>query len=638
MRRGRWGCSEAAARLAARGRGLLLAGAALLLAAMAPPATATPLQRPATLQVLASEQPQAPAADDPRWLPAEPGRPQPGRSAWYRLQWQAPSVDGPAALYLPYFHGGGRVLLNGVAVAEIAPGSDALRVRYERPWLLPLPPGALRAGGNALLIQAHAEYQGSATELPPLALGALDALRPAYERRLFVVRTLPILTWVAGTVVGVLVLLIWWRRRSERLYGLFGLAALLWAQRTSTFVLEQLPPAAWEAWRAVYHGATGGFVAAMALFALALAGWTRRGLTRGLLGYAALGPLLFIALGEEGAAMRLWLAGLLLVGLGLLGVALAAAWRRRTPASLALAATLVLGVLAGVHDQLLATRSPLLLEALPGWSAHKLFLLHHAANLLLLVMGVLLALRFVHTLDAVEQANRTLEARVREREREIAANYQRIAVLQREQAATDERQRIMRDLHDGLGAQLFTSLLRAERGAMDGTAMADALRGAIDQMRVTLEALAGEEQDLDAAFGNFRFRWDARLREAGLTPHWDLALPEPADGAAPALSPHDALQVLHVVQEALTNVLKHARATEVRVRVAAAHGELAVDVVDNGAGAPPAAATPGGRGRANLRARASRLGGAVHWQDEGPGLRVSLRAPLRDAQPAPGGA
>jgi hypothetical protein len=70
-------------------------------------------------------------------------------------------------------------------------------------------------------------------------------------------------------------------------------------------------------------------------------------------------------------------------------------------------------------------------------------------------------LRFIGALAGLETANRTLEARVLERERQIAASYERIASLQREQAATDERQRIMRDLHDGLGSQLFTSLSRS---------------------------------------------------------------------------------------------------------------------------------------------------------------------------------
>jgi signal transduction histidine kinase len=285
---------------------------------------------------------------------------------------------------------------------------------------------------------------------------------------------------------------------------------------------------------------------------------------------------------------------------------------------------LSLAFAAGVHDQLVASSSPLLARWLPGWTDHRLFLLHHAANLLLLVMGTLLAMRFARTLSAVEAANRTLEARVQQREREIAASYERIAVLQREQAATDERQRIMRDLHDGLGSQLFTSLSRAERGALDATAMSDTLRSAIDQMRIAIEALASEEQDFRTAFGNFRFRWDARLRECGLRPVWQVELPDDVL----AIAPHDALQILHIAQEALTNVLKHARARSVTVSLRHEGGVLALDVQDDGPGPPEGAALPaGGRGRSNMALRAERLGGTLELQLGPQGGRVSLRLP-----------
>ncbi len=424
-------------------------------------------------------------------------------------------------------------------------------------------------------------------------IGPQSELHTLYERRFFVVRTLPILTWIAGSVVGLLVFFIWLQRRDEALYGLFGLAALLWAQRTSTFVLEVLPPATWELWRMAYHLSTGGFVIVMALFVLNLAGWSRRGLTRGRVAYGGLGLVLFLVLFlvlGEGAATRAWTAGLLVVGLGNLFTAMAAAWLQRRWDTVALAAALVVSVVAGVHDQLVATRSPLVMETWPLWGDHHLFLLHHAANLLLLVIGILLALRFVHSLNAVEAANRRLEARVQQREREIAANYQRIAVLQREQAAADERQRIMRDLHGGLGSQLFTSLSRAERGAMDPQSMTDSLRGAIDQMRVAIEALASEERDFETASGDFRFRWDARLRDAGLTPRWEVLIPEAWPGAAAALAPHDALQLLHIIQEALTNVLKHARASSVLIR------RVLADIEDNGAGSGAACPAHAGGG------------------------------------------
>lgn len=644
MKHGRWACSDVCAGRSWRAMlgwlttglvaGLAAASFGLwpALAAAQGPSEIMPTQA----QIIVTDSAMPPAADDPRWQPQALARAVPGPSAWYRVRFDAPAPDGSTMLYLPYLYGGGRILLNGSPAAEVLHSSTRLRIRWERPMLLPLPEAALKPTGNELLIHAYAEHRGTWTALPRLAVGTQSALQPAYERRLFFVRTLPILTWVSGSVVGLLVLLIWLQRREEVLYGLFGLAALMWAQRTSTFVLETLPAGAWDTWRAVYHLCTGGFVVAMALFVLNLAGWSRRGLTRALMAYWALGPLVFLAIGE-GAAARLWTAGLLPVGLGMLVAAIAAAGHRRTGETLAIAGAVVLSVLAGVHDQLLATSSPLLTHWLPDWGDHRLFLLHHAANILLLVMGVLLALRFVRSLNAVEEANRTLEERVQQREREIAASFERIATLQREQAATDERQRIMRDLHDGLGSQLFTSLSRAERGAMDSGAMADSLRGAIDQMRVAIEALASEEQDFQAAFGNFRFRWDARLREAGVAPIWDVTIPDPSVDAASAVQPHEALQLLHIVQEALTNVIKHARATAVTVHLSIQGGQLAVDIEDKGQGGRAAAPGPGaagvahtgGRGRANMRNRAQRLGGQIEWLALATGTRVSLRAPWR---------
>ena len=58
---------------------------------------------------------------------------------------------------------------------------------------------------------------------------------------------------------------VWWSRRREVLYGLFGLAVALWGVRTLTFVVEQLPAQNWWLWRIVYHGATGGFIVTMLL-------------------------------------------------------------------------------------------------------------------------------------------------------------------------------------------------------------------------------------------------------------------------------------------------------------------------------------------------------------------------------------
>lgn len=565
-----------------------------------------------------------PPNDDPRWQKALLPDSTPAPVAWYRVEFQSqPSDDaGLWMLYLPYMYGGGRVWLNGEPVAAVLEGNAQRRVRWERPLLLPLPLSLLRDGANVLHLRPVSAQLSSSNGLAPIAIGTQDQLQPIFERRLFFVRTVPVVTVVAGSAAGLLFVFIWLSRRQEVLYGLFGAAVLLWAARTTTFVFDSMPTAVWPLWRLLYHATTGGLVIVMTLFALAMAGWYRRRVALGLFVYWLLGPLLFMLGGARSDELvgRWWVLGLIPIGVAMLAITVAAGWRQRSGGTLAVALALTLAVAAGVHDYLIAWRSPGLIGLWPHWSAQRFFLLHHAANLLLLVMGTLLTIRFVRSLEGLEESNRTLEARVAARETEIAASYRRITALQREQATTDERQRIMQDLHDGLGSQLFTSLLRAERGALDRAATTDALRQAIDEMRVAIEALASDEQDFRTAFGNFRFRWDQRLRDAGVTPQWRIELPD----TVLAVPPHDALQLLRILQEALTNVIKHARAEKVQVSLRQFAGELTLEVHDDGIGLPSNPGKLGGRGLANMRARANKLGAYLSHECTARGTRVAL--------------
>jgi len=273
----------------------------------------------------------------------------------------------------------------------------------------------------------------------------------------------------------------------------------------------------------------------------------------------------------------------------------------------------------------------------------RIFLLSHAANLLLLVMVSILTLRFVQALDEAEALNLRLEERVGAREAELRARQAEVVRLEREQAGADERQRLMQDLHDGLGSQLFVTLSRVEQGRTTPQAVAQMLRDCIADMRLTFEVVTPEAPDLHSVLGNFRFRWETLLREAGLQTHWQLELPE--DGAA-TLAPQPLMQALRVTQEALTNVLRHAGARRVDVRWRLDRTGLEVQVADDGRGfpSPPRVggdghgasdgATPrdtpvaqGGRGVSGMRQRAERLGGRLEMVSGVGGTRVTLRVP-----------
>lgn len=570
--------------------------------------------------------PPGPDADwQPVTLPDLWPRSRPGAEpavAWYRMTFEH---AGPSwAAYLPYLYDGGEVWLNGALVARIQENSEQVRVRWIRPHLVQLPPALLAPGANALMVRAALPRAGAALRFPRVTVGPADALARVHDHRFFWTTVTPQITTVVCLLVALCVLFIWWRRPGEVMYGLFGLAVALWGVRTLNFFVEVMPWAWWPAWRTLYHAATGGFIVVMTMLAWRMAGIRMPWFERALVAYWLIGPVWMLAQGvaAEPFVNRYWVGGFLPIGATIIGVSVWSLVQRRTLESAALPVTMTIAVLAGMHDYLVNWElDPPFLAA---WAMHRVNLLHFGADLVLVAMGGLLTARFVRTLHSVELMNQTLESRVADREKELVANYARMAALERENAAAQERQRIMREIHDGMGSQLFVSLSRLERGELGTRDTADALRDCIAEMRMALDTLAPQELDFRSTLGNFLFRWRNQLLACGIRPSWDIAVPD----EDLQVSPHAALQLLRVAQEALTNVVKHAQATAVDVQLRLAGEQLELEVRDNGVGAGGSAPAAAGHGVGNMRVRAEQLGGRLDVQDGEPGTRVTVHVPL----------
>lgn len=211
---------------------------------------------------------------------------------------------------------------------------------------------------------------------------------------------------------------------------------------------------------------------------------------------------------------------------------------------------------------------------------------------------------------------------------ELSRQQQRLVEVENERTLLLERQRLMRDMHDGLGSTLASSLAAVERGLMTPAEVAELLRDCVDDLRAVIDSLEPVEHDLVALLAMLRFRLGRRLDAAGIALDWRMDdLP-----ALEWLGPFEALQVMRVVQEALANIVKHARAS--RVRVEASHGDGAVQVciADDGCGFDTAAPLAG-RGLRLLRQRANNLGGSVEIQSQrdsqAAGTRITLRLPVQ---------
>jgi signal transduction histidine kinase len=233
--------------------------------------------------------------------------------------------------------------------------------------------------------------------------------------------------------------------------------------------------------------------------------------------------------------------------------------------------------------------------------------------------------RVARALAETQRMNAELEERVQQKQKQLERNFEQLERLSREAAVVEERQRIMTDMHDGIGAQLISALSMVESGQAPPAEIAAALRECIDDLRLTIDSLESTENELLPALGNFRYRIDARLRAVGIALDWEVSdLPDLS-----YLSPRNLLHILRILQEAIANVLKHAQATHVRVEVGslAERRRIFIRLTDNGRG--HAASAGEGRGLGNMRRRASELGGHLSVSSTQEGTVVELLLPIR---------
>ena len=152
------------------------------------------------------------------------------------------------------------------------------------------------------------------------------------------------------------------------------------------------------------------------------------------------------------------------------------------------------------------------------------------------------------------------------------------------------------------------------------------LRSCIDDLRLSIDAADQSMDSLPLALGNLRFRMAPRLQAAGITLRWSaLDLSD-----ALVLAPEKRLPVLRIIQESITNTLKHANASTLRVGVTNTASALTVDISDDGHGFDIETSRHGARGKGlnSLDKRARMLGARLAISSSPQGTRILLVVPL----------
>lgn len=543
-------------------------------------------------------------------------------SGWYQFRFQMPSEFDPLqAVYLPKLGLNAAVWVNGQSVGNGGRFSEPYGRNWNRPLLFLVSPGLLRPGDNVLHVRLLSNAYTQAS-LHPIAIGPDRALRPVYERALFLRVTLNQTASLLIASMGMLMLSLWWRRRQDVAYGYFGLSALIWAAQSSNLYLREAPIST-EYWEIAINGSFQVFSAFLLISLLRYSAAGGRPLIP-LLWFSVLAsPItqLMVPARHYLALTSYWHVFTLVCAVATMGFLLRAAiqWKNRDAALMAAAMSLVV-VLAG-HDWLMHSQQIWLRR--PHEFLDDVYLLHYSAPLIFLSVGLIMTSRFVRVLNEFEALNDDLETRVRAKHVQLEDSYARMRALEMEQAVGAERERIYRDLHDDVGAKLLSLVYRA--GTPES---ADLARSALQDLRDVVSTTQQGNLSLAAVCADWRAECEQRLSEAGILLDWS----QTGDFDSCDLTQPQALNLGRILREAVSNLIKHAQAGRAWIEIGLDAQFLYLSVRDDGVGCAGNSARPPGRGVRNMEQRASRIGAVFSRESQaGSGCLIHLRLAYGDA-------
>lgn len=529
----------------------------------------------------------------------------------------AAASKGPTGLYLSSVHHTLVLWLNGERVADTGSLGPPMARNHNRPQLIGLPEHLLRPGENRLRIDVHSDPPGSGF-LPAPVIGPMAGLEPHYAQRYWLrVGAMNVITIATLALCGVM-LTLWYFRREETMYLWFSITAGLWLLYLLNYQVVA-PPFDAQAWVVlVRFAALGWFVLGIVIFINRFLGAPQPRYERTLAVMYTLLPAALLLPDFATAShwgLRAFTPLVWLLGLDPAIKMTRAVWGRSDQEIIWLTYSGLAILVLGVHDILL--NSGLISRE------HGHYLIY-APPVTVMVFTWMLVRRFVRALHASEVLNRELEQRVAEKVDEARRAYDRLGAVERESALRSERERIMRDMHDGVGGHLVSTLYLVQRGQYSAEEVRLALKQALDDLRLMIDSMESPEGELPLALANMRARLTPQLAKAGIQLQWNV------DDAVESvtLGPAHTLQVMRIVQEAITNAVKHSGATHIALGCTRRPGGIRVEVRDDGRGLPPdAPPAPSGRGLSNMRHRAVQIGAELEVQPAHPGVAVVLEMP-----------
>ncbi len=525
----------------------------------------------------------------------------------------------PYGIYFQRIGSTAEISLNGTILTRLGdvrrPNTDDFA---KGPQYVSVPPRLL---GRDNVLRVHLRADGGRRGgLSALAVGPEDEVRERYVDNYRWRVSASVVVTIFSLLVGAVALALWATQtdpgtlyfgRRDSIYLAAGLAEICWALRVGDVAIEQ-PPLPWPLWGVVVTAAFGGWFCGIALFCHHVAGWHRHRSMPwvstalwALFGSSILASTLSLLLNKP-IYLTAWLGSANVLFIIYAVVYLVGAIRRPEPARLLVAAAGMLNVAMGVRDWITIRLSGSLADS--TW-------IRYSSILFGLVLGYIAITRFRAASGQAHDLMANLASRVSEKEAALQQSYARVEQLAREQERTSERARILRDMHDGVGAHISSAIRQLQSGKASNAQVLQTLRDSLDQLKLQIDSMNLPPGDITALLANLRYRLEPRFAASDIELQWDVDLIAPVQ----RLDAHAMRQLQFMVFEALSNVLQHAQASVLRIEASVLGESVQLRIIDNGRGFDTQ--LPLRKGLLSMRERAAAIGAEVTLSSE-PGRTV----------------
>lgn len=518
-----------------------------------------------------------------------------GNSVWFR--WRIPTEFNGQAVYIRRHNMAAKIYVNKHLIHDAGAFIEPLPRYWNRALFLPLKPHWQNQDENYLYL--HLASYPNYGALDPLILGDFDTLKQRYRRAHWIKVISNQWLFYITLSSSLWVFCLWLQRPRDRTNLWFSASGLCWSIYTLNLIVTYIPiPSRW--WDVLSHSALDFWVVFAVGFIHRLLKIVRPRIEAALLAFAGFGTILYYLAGQQHLAIatNIWHSITMLIGLYVLALTALNFYKKKSISNAANFLVYAAIYAAGLYDFLVQTVGA---EAMVG-----IRLIAFPAPFLTVYFAAILTLRFAQAHRQAQQLGAELDQRVKTATLELEQLYDKAQAQAQTDALNKQRDNILTTLHQSVGLKL-QHLAQSDTPQVSQSAQSSLL-----QLNSTVASSASTQQPLYLLLPLWRKQAQQRSRLTGFLLDWL----QHGDFENCFLSTDDCTQLQFILQELLTNGLKHSRGSKIVIDISFLNEVIHLNYSDDGKSFNHL--NPG-TGMTNIEKRTKLLGGVCLWQASGQG-------------------